>query len=54
MYEEALAEPDMVGLSIGTRPDCVPPEVLDLLAGYCERGLESCWSWACNRPSTKP
>ncbi len=40
MYEEALAEPDVIGLSIGTRPDCVPPEVLDLLAGYCERGFE--------------
>lgn len=40
MYDEALAEPDVVGLSIGTRPDCVPPEVLDLLAGYRARGLE--------------
>lgn len=40
LYEEALAEPDVIGLSIGTRPDCVPPEVLDLLAGYRERGLE--------------
>ncbi|HUW49932.1 MAG TPA: TIGR01212 family radical SAM protein [Sulfuricella sp.] len=40
MYEEALAAPGMIGLSIGTRPDCVPPEVLDLLAGYCEHGLE--------------
>jgi radical SAM protein (TIGR01212 family) len=40
MYDEALAEPDVVGLSIGTRPDCVPPEVLDLLAEYRDRGLE--------------
>ena len=40
MYDEALAEPDVVGLSIGTRPDCVPPEVLDLLAEYRSRGLE--------------
>lgn len=40
MYEEALAEPDVIGLSIGTRPDCVPLEVLDLLAGYRERGVE--------------
>ncbi len=40
MYEEALAEPDVIGISVGTRPDCVPPEVLDLLAGYCERGVE--------------
>ena len=30
----------MVGLSIGTRPDCVPEEVLDLLAGYRSRGYE--------------
>jgi hypothetical protein len=40
MYEEALAEPDVIGLSVGTRPDCVPPEVLDLLAEYRGRGLE--------------
>lgn len=31
LYEEALADPDVVGLSIGTRPDCVPDETLDHL-----------------------
>jgi hypothetical protein len=40
LYEEALAEPDVVGLSIGTRPDCVSEEVLDLLEGYQKRGYE--------------
>ncbi len=40
LYDQALAEPDVVGLSVGTRPDCVPDAVLDLLAGYRERGLE--------------
>ena len=40
MYEEVLKEPDVIGLSIGTRPDCVPPEVLDLLDEFRERGLE--------------
>ncbi len=40
LYEEALAQPDVIGLSVGTRPDCVPEAVLDLLAGYGERGLE--------------
>jgi len=40
MYREALAEPDVVGLSIGTRPDCVPDAVLDLLAGYRDEGYE--------------
>ncbi len=39
-YEEALAEPDVIGLSIGTRPDCVPDAVLDLLAGYRAQGYE--------------
>ena len=39
-YDSALAEPDVIGLSIGTRPDCVPPAVLDLLAGYREQGHE--------------
>jgi len=28
LYDQALAEPDVIGLSVGTRPDCVPPEVL--------------------------
>jgi radical SAM protein (TIGR01212 family) len=40
LYDEALAHGDVVGLSVGTRPDCVPPAVLDLLAEYRDRGLE--------------
>ncbi len=40
LYEQALAEPGVVGLAIGTRPDCVSEEVLDLLASYQERGYE--------------
>lgn len=32
LYQEALAQPRIVGLLIGTRPDCVPDDVLDLLA----------------------
>lgn len=40
LYDNALAEPDVIGLSIGTRPDCVPPEVLDLLVEYQARGHE--------------
>lgn len=32
MYEEALAVPDVVGIIIGTRPDCVSEELLDYLA----------------------
>lgn len=31
-YEEALSCPDIEGLSIATRADCLPEEVLDLLA----------------------
>lgn len=30
-YEEALSFPEVVGLFLSTRPDCVGPEVLDLL-----------------------
>jgi len=40
LYEEALSAQDVVGLSIGTRPDCVSEEVLDLLATYQKRGYE--------------
>jgi radical SAM protein (TIGR01212 family) len=31
LYEEALSHPKVVGLAIGTRSDCVPAEVLELL-----------------------
>ncbi len=34
LYDEALAHPQIVGLMIGTRPDCVPEEVLDLIEEY--------------------
>lgn len=37
LYDEALAQPDVVGLSIGTRPDCVDDEILGLLEGYAGR-----------------
>jgi uncharacterized protein len=36
-YEEALAHPKVVGLAVGTRPDCVSDEVLDLLADLSRR-----------------
>ena len=32
LFEEAMKHPDIVALSIATRPDCLPDEVLDLLA----------------------
>jgi uncharacterized protein len=43
LYTEALDHPDVVGLVVGTRPDCVPDEVLDLLgelAGQTYRLVE--------------
>lgn len=47
-YDAALAPKDVVGISVGTRPDCVPDGILDLLAGYqkthlvwVEYGLQS-------------
>lgn len=40
LYDEALACPDIVGLSVGTRPDCVPDNVMGLLADYQQQGFE--------------
>jgi radical SAM protein (TIGR01212 family) len=37
LYDEALAVDGVVGLAIGTRPDCLPDDVLDLLADYARR-----------------
>jgi hypothetical protein len=48
LYREAMAFPPVVGLSVGTRPDCLGDEVLDLLAEinrnrlvWLELGLQS-------------
>jgi hypothetical protein len=48
LYEAALAPPQVVGLAVGTRPDCLDDEILDLLAGcardrlvWLEIGLQS-------------
>jgi hypothetical protein len=37
LYEAAIAHPQVVGLAIGTRPDCVPRDVIDLLAEIAGR-----------------
>lgn len=39
-YSEALAQANVIGLCVGTRPDCVPDEVLALLAEYVQQGFE--------------
>ena len=39
LYDEALAVEDIVGLSIGTRPDCVGQSVLALLQDYARQHL---------------
>ncbi len=36
-YEQAIAHPDVVGLAVGTRPDCAGDDALDLLAELSER-----------------
>ena len=48
LYEEVLAHPQVVGLSIGTRPDCLSPDLIKLLSSYSrthfiwlELGLQS-------------
>ena len=49
-YGEALSHPSVVGLVIGTRPDCIDEEKLDYLASLSEEkvvvleyGIESCY-----------
>ncbi len=37
LYEEALAQPGVVGLSVSTRPDCLPEAVLELLEEFSHR-----------------
>ena len=49
-YDEALAHPDIAGIVVGTRPDCVDEEKLDYFAELAKRkyviieyGVESCY-----------
>lgn len=37
IYSEALENTKIVGISIGTRPDCVDNEKLDLIASFCPK-----------------
>ncbi len=48
LYDEALQDKDVIGFCVGTRPDCVPDEVLELIESYAldrhiwiEYGLQS-------------
>lgn len=50
LYEEALSHPDVAGIVIGTRPDCVDEEKLDYLSFLSKKhiviveyGIESCY-----------
>lgn len=51
LYEEALSHPEIEGIVIGTRPDCIDEEKLDYLASLkaagnivmMEYGIESCY-----------
>ena len=50
LYSEALSHPSVVGIVVGTRPDCVDEEKLDYLAELAknhvvivEYGIESCY-----------
>lgn len=36
-YDEAVAYENIVRLAVGTRPDCLPDEVLDVLTSYLDR-----------------
>lgn len=37
LYDEAVSHDGIVGLSIGTRPDCVNEEILSLIESYTDR-----------------
>lgn len=37
LFSEALSFPSVVGLAIGTRPDCVSDEILDMLSDFSKK-----------------
>jgi radical SAM protein (TIGR01212 family) len=40
LYDQAVRQKDVIGLMIGTRPDCLPDETLDLVSSYRKDGFE--------------
>ena len=48
LYEEALSHPQVVGIVIGTRPDCVDDEKLDYLAALSQGRILKDWARAMN------
>lgn len=44
LYEEALSHPDVVGIVIGTRPDCVDEQKIDYLADLSQGRVLEGWS----------
>ena len=54
LYEEALSHPQVVGIVIGTRPDCVDEEKLDYLADLAQGRVLEGWSRSlANEPERK-
>jgi radical SAM protein (TIGR01212 family) len=56
LYEEALSYPGIIGLIIGTRPDCIDDEKLDYIRSLSEKhfvaieyGIESCYDRTLDR-----
>ncbi len=43
LYREALAQPEIVALSLGTRPDCLPDEMLAMLQRLREESGKDIW-----------
>jgi radical SAM protein (TIGR01212 family) len=54
MYQQAVSQASIVGLCVGTRPDCVPDAVLDLLCEYKDLGYEVWLELVCKPHMTKP
>ena len=56
LYSEALSVPGVIGLIIGTRPDCISKEILEYLKELSEKyyitveyGIESCYNKTLSR-----
>ncbi len=53
LYEEVLSHPEVVGIVIGTRPDCVDEEKLDYLADLASGRVLKDWCRSLSRPQTR-
>lgn len=54
MYQQAVSQASIVGLCVGTRPDCVPQAVVVYCVNIKIKATRCGWNWDCKPHTIKP